>query len=106
MASPNSSHTQVFTLATFEAAAPLANGYLSAASGDPWDNQVQKASFTGGWTFRPQLLVAASTMEPLVSQGKLQHQGTQMGACDPGLAPGGGPSPIPGEVLQPSYNKM
>ena len=51
MASLNSFSTQVFALLTSEAAALLANRYLSAVSGDLWDNQAP--SFC--WT--PSLLV-------------------------------------------------
>ena len=43
MASLNSS--QFLASATTNAAALSAIQYLSAASGDPWDNQAQKASF-------------------------------------------------------------
>ncbi len=45
IAFPNSFHTWVFASATAEAADPQAPWYLSAASGDPWDNQARKASF-------------------------------------------------------------
>lgn len=42
---PNFSHLLVLALVTTKSAVPLASWNLSAASGDPWAKQAQKAFF-------------------------------------------------------------